>query len=500
MSLRTFVYSDAKSNKFWNIELTGKSFTVTFGRVGSKGQTKTKKFKTEAAAQKEYDKLIKEKLKKGYKETTATEEEAAPSEPILEGRAAELARTLEEALAENPDEVATHAAYADLLSDSGDPRGEFIQVQLALEDEKLKPAERKKLQKREKALLKKHIREWLGDLAGPLLDGPEVAGESTTEFSFHRGWLDSLSLRYRISMRLTRALAQAPQTGLLRRLEVHHDPYLEASETEGENEYGDETYVPQKSDAIPEEGQENPVLFPLTRSGYLGNVRILQLGDPSEGNDEEGYYNCHFAGYAAAGLVKVMPKLEELYLLTHHADTEQIFSLPTLEHLRILQVDHNRRYPLARLAKNAALGNLTHLFCHPHVFEGYYEDDAGEGSYISLEDLRALARSKHLSSLTHLRLRLTAFGDKGIREIIDSGLLARLKVLDLRAGRVTDAGAQLLAEQPETTNLELLDLSINNMTNAGIYALQATGVKLRAERQWGSANPEEWLFTSGDIE
>ena len=46
----------------------------------------------------------------------------------------DLRTALEEALAANPDDVASHAAYADHLADLGDPRGELIQVQLALED------------------------------------------------------------------------------------------------------------------------------------------------------------------------------------------------------------------------------------------------------------------------------------------------------------------------------------------------------------------------------
>jgi uncharacterized protein (TIGR02996 family) len=41
-----------------------------------------------------------------------------------------LREALEEALAENPDDRATHAAYADLLTEQNDPRGEFIQVQI----------------------------------------------------------------------------------------------------------------------------------------------------------------------------------------------------------------------------------------------------------------------------------------------------------------------------------------------------------------------------------
>ena len=69
--MRTFTYTDAKSNKFWNIELKGKSFEVTFGKVGARGQTQIKDFPDDARAQKEHDKLVAEKLAKGYVETTA---------------------------------------------------------------------------------------------------------------------------------------------------------------------------------------------------------------------------------------------------------------------------------------------------------------------------------------------------------------------------------------------------------------------------------------------
>lgn len=44
--MRRFTYSDAKSHKFWAIELKGNSFTVTFGRVGTAGQSQTKTFPT----------------------------------------------------------------------------------------------------------------------------------------------------------------------------------------------------------------------------------------------------------------------------------------------------------------------------------------------------------------------------------------------------------------------------------------------------------------------
>ena len=71
MSKREFEFSDEKSNKFWIIELDGESYTVNFGRIGTNGQTQTKEFASADAAKKEYDKLIAEKIKKGYKEKSA---------------------------------------------------------------------------------------------------------------------------------------------------------------------------------------------------------------------------------------------------------------------------------------------------------------------------------------------------------------------------------------------------------------------------------------------
>ena len=37
-------YRDEQSEKFWQIDIDGNSHTVTFGRIGTKGQSKTKSF------------------------------------------------------------------------------------------------------------------------------------------------------------------------------------------------------------------------------------------------------------------------------------------------------------------------------------------------------------------------------------------------------------------------------------------------------------------------
>ena len=103
--MRTFVFNDGTSNKFWHIDLRGASFTVTFGKVGTKGQTQTK---DEAKARAAHDKLVAEKLGKGYVETTVGAASAPAPWP--------LQRSLEEALVQNPDDAAAHAAYADYLA------------------------------------------------------------------------------------------------------------------------------------------------------------------------------------------------------------------------------------------------------------------------------------------------------------------------------------------------------------------------------------------------
>lgn len=66
MSKRKFEYKDGSSNKFWTINLEDCRHTITYGRIGSSGQTKTKDFTSPHEAQEAHDKLIREKLKEGY--------------------------------------------------------------------------------------------------------------------------------------------------------------------------------------------------------------------------------------------------------------------------------------------------------------------------------------------------------------------------------------------------------------------------------------------------
>lgn len=67
---RRFEYSspDENSDKFWSIYVTGTSFTTCWGRRGAQGQSGVKTFATPEKAAAEAEKLIAEKVRKGYRE------------------------------------------------------------------------------------------------------------------------------------------------------------------------------------------------------------------------------------------------------------------------------------------------------------------------------------------------------------------------------------------------------------------------------------------------
>src|SRR4051794_4871612 len=117
----------------------------------------------------------------------------------------------EHKIAYKPDDEKAHAQYANWLTENNDPRGEFIQLQLALEDE-TKPAEvRSELRMRERELLNEHRRKWLGELAPQLLDNrPTIEGDDRPGLiQVRRGWPDKLGGRP-LAGELGRAAGSSP--------------------------------------------------------------------------------------------------------------------------------------------------------------------------------------------------------------------------------------------------------------------------------------------------
>jgi uncharacterized protein (TIGR02996 family) len=408
----------------------------------------------------------------------------------------DLRSALEDAIASDFEDRAAHAAYADLLQEQGDPRGELIQVQLALEDASLSRSQRASLRGREKRLLDAHQREWLGPLAEYLLDGRSPASWDDDpcggySFLIHRGWLHAVEVPG-LSVTMARLLRDLSFARMLSRLVIGR------GEEDCSGDYDPGPDVPPRLD--------NVAPLALVGAPFLSTLRYFQYGPDAPDETYEVRYQvpgCPHDPYSfpypadgehVVAIVEKMTRLEELHLLAHNVAEEQIFALRTLTNLRVLRLYHGHPAPLSALADNPTFANLTHLLLHPHA--------SWEGSSLPLEDVRALVRSPHLTKLRHLQLRLSDMGDAGIRAIVESGILERLDVLDLRHGCVTDAGAMLLALRPDVRHLKLLDLQRNRLTSVSID-LMPLGPDVRVDHQHQpdeSGEHNDDYLLEGDVE
>jgi predicted DNA-binding WGR domain protein len=78
MSKRRFELVEGASSKFWEVEVKGSSFTVTYGRIGTAGVSKETACASPKEAAAQAEKLIQEKKKKGYQEPGSTESTFRP--------------------------------------------------------------------------------------------------------------------------------------------------------------------------------------------------------------------------------------------------------------------------------------------------------------------------------------------------------------------------------------------------------------------------------------
>lgn len=82
--MRGFEYVGGGSEKFWEVGQSGAAVTVRFGRLGTAGQTQTKDLGDATKAAAHVEKLIAEKVKKGYREVAAAGAPAPTPAPAQE--------------------------------------------------------------------------------------------------------------------------------------------------------------------------------------------------------------------------------------------------------------------------------------------------------------------------------------------------------------------------------------------------------------------------------
>lgn len=104
-----YEFTDSSSSKFWEITQNGSDLHLSWGKIGSSGQSQIKNFADTAKATKEYDKLVREKTGKGYVEvgtvSVATAPVAAPvvtapvvAAPVVAAPVVPIAQSLDDTL------------------------------------------------------------------------------------------------------------------------------------------------------------------------------------------------------------------------------------------------------------------------------------------------------------------------------------------------------------------------------------------------------------------
>lgn len=368
--MRTFHRGDGAQVWTWAIDRDDSRLSLTFGKLGGRLRTQTVEHETADAARFDLAARVHQKLREGYLE---------------QHHASALHRALEEAVVANPDDLAAHMAFADWLSEQPAPalrdRGEFMQVQLALEDGRRPPAERQRLRQREAELLALRRDEWLGDLS--VLFG----AASKDQVVFARGWAHALVIR-ELSVASAGVLAQARELRLLRRLVL----LGAASEYFGpESPYIVNGY---------------PALSVLWRAENLANVEALHLGDA---DGRWGHITYPHAG-GLRDLIERLPRLRELCVNSRETDRQGLLGSPALRQLHTLRLDRARLGDegVAALLQSGVLKNLK-------VLQLWKAQIADAGA-------KALAGCKDLGRLDLLDLSFNWIGAEGLDALRRTGV------------------------------------------------------------------------------
>jgi uncharacterized protein (TIGR02996 family) len=370
---------------------------------------------------------------------------------------------LEAALLANPDDAVRHAAYADLLLEQGDPRGEFIRLQLAAEDRNQSIAKLRELEDSAHKIRQEHEREWLGDL-WPFVQRPPSARsvaepmEPNVEFSWKRGWVDGVRI-WQLSNPLVRAIATHPLTRLLGSFAV-------VQNTE-----------PMEIRTAPYEMPVRVGLQSLIDAGRFAHLLHFEVGSVEERVTAEGY--------ELDDAVEAMPKLESIRLCVDLFSESGLFG-GEYPHLHTIDITYNNpRCRFYILGMNDGLPNLRRLSLDTVAIIPERGEIGSEREPITPGDLSMFFRSRYLAALEYFTFRNGEFGDEGVEELLASGFITRLRGLDLCRCNITDAGAELLARHPHVRSLEYLHLDNNLLSPVGIDALEAVGQTISPNQFFG---------------
>lgn len=423
---RRYELEAGTSKKFWEIEVSGKTFTARWGRIGTTGQEKTQTFGSPAEAKKEAEKLEASKVKKGYRAAGAPK---APRPALPEGLTVHD-EGLAARIRERRDDPSAYLVYADWLTEHASPVGELITVQHALA-------------KGKDAALSKRETQLLASLALP--------ARSLATVGFRFGLFDWLRLENAEDwmsetfdpLALAGPLFAHTACGALRELRIG---ILRWDENDRD--------VP----AVLRAAGERP---------WAQGLERLHLGDVSRDIDMAH----HVVGAVGAVVTASFPKLR--WLKIHSGEQtwrrKNTFvlaglELPELEELVVETCSLSRK----RLAEvlGARLPELERL--------ALWFGSEDQGANCRAKDLEPLLSGEVFPGVVHLGLQNAEFSDDLARRLPGSAIAARLASLDLSLGTLTDEGARALAAgAARFPALQRLDVNDNFLSDAGLAALRA---------------------------
>jgi len=361
---------------------------------------------------------------------------------------------LEDAIFRDFEDYTTHAAYADLLAEEGDPRGEYIRLQLALENTSLPVRERRQLDMDATKLYREHFHDWVGHLDFRVSREPGPTARSANfEIGMRRGWVTSLQIHRVTNRDMLDLLIDARELRMLQGLEIGRLEWTDASTTER-----------------------------LSEAGWTRGLRKFRLDDWDETDDR--------TADRTAGFLQSCTSLETLSLGSRDRDVDDrgfSFRSASLRHATV----RFARWPRVRTLLDAAdIGSLQSIDWNSVPSSPLYDPDdwdIAEAESIladrtlpelgpmprelddcpwTVELLTALFESPRYRTLKSLRMSFPRVGDILPLALVRSGLIERLEGLWLDGCGITDVGAQMLIDARKHPDLRLIDLRDNPLTPA----------------------------------